>query len=169
MANIMPAAAGSNEGSVAWTQVAGTAATITNSTDHAADGTKSLKVVSTAAGTVNLNAAEITIGAGVTITTSRDVGFASAGGIFTSVYYDFFNGGSYLTTFVLDNNGDAATGSFSTLPDVLVTPGSTTKFVPGIQIDFDSSGQTVYIDKLTIDDGTASATPGINPLLLMGI
>ena len=127
MANIIPSAASDNEGSVAWTQVSGTSATITTSTDHAADGSKSLKVVSAASGTIKIQTADITVGAGVTLTTTRSVGFASAGGIFISAYIDFYNGGSYLTTFTLDNNGNANTSAFDALPDTSVTPASTTK------------------------------------------
>lgn len=159
MANIMPADAGSNEGTVAWTQVSGTSATITNSTDHAQDGSKSLKVVSAATGSIKIETAFITTSAGVSLSSHRYVGFASTGGIFVSAYYDFYqSGGTYISSSINDNNANANTSAWDHLTDTTVSPALTGKFKWGFQIDFTASSQTVYFDAITIDDGTASGT-----------
>lgn len=170
MTNVMPAGPGSNEGSVAWTQISGTTAVITNDTAHPVDGTHNLKIVSAASGTVILHATQFAITGGVTLTTNRSTGFASTSGLHSTEFYDFFKSdGTTPTTSGSNDILDPPTTTINTTAYDLRTdttspiPADAAFCRPGIQAVFTASLQSYCIDAWTADDGLSVTNHGIPP------
>ena len=169
MANIFHSGPGDNEGSVSWSGPSGSP-TITNSTDYAVTGTQSVKAVCVGNAAMAVAIAygdRITCLPSTSYTTTINVRASASRWISAAIDW-YTSGGSYISTTVLDGSGNANTGAWENRVDTSTSPGTAGSFTLKIDYDSNTTGQALYADNITVDDGT-SASPGINPLLLMGL
>ena len=159
MTNIFPAGPGSNEGSVGWSVVSGSA-TLSNSTDYAVDGTQSLKAVCS-----NTSAIAVAIAYGDRITCSASTSYTTTMNIrssasrWCSVAIDWYtSGGSYISTTVLDGSGNTSTGSWENRVDVSTSPGTAGSFTLKFDFDNNATSTAFYIDAITVDDGVSGGS-----------
>jgi len=147
MANLVSSAYSDNEGaSPGWAQQSGTV-TVTNSTDYAQTGTKSLKMVSGAASSFKVGVPygdRFACSASTLYPVSMYQRATAARYIDWGVdYYD--SGGGYVSTDTF-SGANADTSTFTQISDTTTTPGTAASFAPWIQFDANATSQTLYMD-----------------------
>lgn len=156
MANILTVDYGDNEGvSTNWTLPSGSA-TLSNSTDFAITGTKALKALTSNSSAIKVAIAyssRITCAPSTAYTTQWSARATTSRWLAGSIdWYD--SGGSYISTDVLDMAGNTNTGAWATSVDTTTSPSTAASFTLGYDWDSNSTSASLYLDNLSVDDGT---------------
>ena len=159
MVNVLPASYKENEGTVDWAVTSGSA-TLTNSTDYAQAGTKSLKAVASNAFPFKVSVSYANRVACSGSTTYTTVWYArSSVARWLSASIDWYDsGGGYISTFVLDDAGNTSTSAFVSKTDTSVSPSGAASFTIGFDWDNNATSSALYLDEITVSDPSSGVS-----------